>query len=185
MSHIEAFNNAFEEVKKVFLKGTLKKTVKFKENKIFLSYLNRPLEIDLTSANFNPEIEYREKILVLHYICKDSQIYSEEMITFKNLPEGPFYYPSIYSRIYLPLIEKYGKDVEGFVKKMIEVGGGKISEFSVKLNIFSDVFFIFEIIPEDEEFPPDLKIFFNKKASDIFEIEDLVIIGEIIVSKLV
>lgn len=184
-SLIEVYNKSFEKVKEIIKKGILREGIEYKRNKIFLHYFKNRLEIDLINEKFYPEIEDKEKILVLHYICGNYKTDSDEIITFKNLPEGSFYFPSIYSRVYLPLIEKYGKNPEKFIEKFEKIGGERISFFSVKINIFPEIFFIFEIIPEDEEFSPDLKVFFNRRGSEIFEIEDLAIIGEIIVSKII
>lgn len=156
-----------------------------KEGKIEITYFGEKIEVDLNSKNFYPEIEPMEKILILHYLSKKtSNEKNDEFISFKDLKEGTFYYPSIYSRIYSPIIEKFGKSPELFVEKGIKAGGIKISDFTLKFTIFPDVYFILELIPEDEEFLASLKILFNKKSSEIFEIEDLTIIGEIIVSKL-
>lgn len=187
-SFIEVFDKSFEKVIKIVEEQNLKKEVELKDNKIFVSYFKNRVEIDLTKRKFYPELEDREKILILHYVCGKYKINEEnegdEIITFKNLPEGSFYFPSIYSRIYQPLIEKYKENSDKFFEKMVEIGREKITDYSVKIKIFPDVFFIFEIIPEDDEFPADLRVFFNKISSEIFEIEDLTIIGEIIVSKI-
>ncbi|MCM8818472.1 MAG: DUF3786 domain-containing protein [Candidatus Omnitrophica bacterium] len=183
-SLIEVFNRSFEEIKKIAEKGKIKKYVEFKENKIFTFYFNERIEIDLKSGKFYPNIDDREKVLILHYLSKECKTNPNGIITFKDLPEGTFYFPSIYSRIHKPLIEKYGKRPDDFVEKMVGIGGTKISDYSVRINIFPDIFFIFEILPEDQEFPADLKVFFNKTSSKIFEIEDLAIIGEIVVSKI-
>lgn len=182
-SYIQVLEEVLKETKNSIGKR-ISKNVKLEDKKISLFYFNGKVEIDLETGKFIPDLDVKEKILILHYVCKDSNVFSEELITFKNLPDGNFYFPSIYSRIYKPLIEKYGKNPEKFIEKMLEIGSIKVSEFAVKLSIFPDIFFIYEIIPEDEEFPPDLKVFFNKSAPNIFDIEDLAIIGEIIVSKI-
>lgn len=169
----------FEPIEEAFKKAK----EKIKEERVYVEYFGEKILIDLNSKKFLPDLKNVEKILILHYITGKSDQTSEEMITFKELPEGSFYFPSIYSRIYLPIIEKYGENVKGFLEKGVEKGGERVSEFSIKFKIFPEVFYIFEIIPPDDEFPADLKVFFNKTASKIFPIEDLVIIGEIIISK--
>ncbi|MCS7179742.1 MAG: DUF3786 domain-containing protein [bacterium] len=158
-----------------------------KEEKIDVLYFGQKIELDLNSKKFIPEIEDRDKIIILHYLLgkmNSDIIKDDEFITFKELPEGTFYYPSIYSRIYLPLIEKYKKNPDIFIEKGISKGGEKTSNFSIRFKVFPDVHYIIELIPEDDEFPADIRVFFNKKSSEIFEIEDLAIIGEIIVSKM-
>ncbi|MCM8772910.1 MAG: DUF3786 domain-containing protein [Candidatus Omnitrophica bacterium] len=182
--YLEVFEETWEKTKNLIEKGFIK-NIKIENNRIILPYLDKKVEIDLKTKKFNPEVSEKEKILILHYICKNKDTFSDELITFKNLINGNFYFPSIYSRVYVPLIEKYREKPENFIEKMLEIGGIKISENIIKINVFPNVFFIFEVIPADDEFPFDLKIYFNKRASDIFEIEDLVIIGEIIVSKIV
>ncbi|HOK56031.1 MAG TPA: DUF3786 domain-containing protein [bacterium] len=183
-TYTELINKYFEELKGLIKKKKLKEDFIYGENEIELTYLNQVIKIDILSMKFNKDINDKEKVIILRYLCKFPYKKSDELITFKSLPEGNFYFPSIYSRIYLPLIKKYGKEPEKFVGKSIEIGAERFNDFSVKFNIFSDVFFIFDLIPEDDEFPADLRILFNKTTSEIFEIEDIAIIGEIIVSKI-
>jgi hypothetical protein len=180
-SYSEVIGKCFEELEEIIKRGKLK----IENNKIELLYFNRKIKIDLKLKDFEGVEDYREKIIILHYLCKFKEGKNDELITYKNLPDGNFYFPSIYSRVYLPLIEKYKNEPLKFIEKGLEIGGEKISEFSIKFPVFSDIFFIFELIPENEEFPADLKILFNRKGSEIFEIEDLAVIGEIIVSKMV
>ncbi|MCM8767162.1 MAG: DUF3786 domain-containing protein [Candidatus Omnitrophica bacterium] len=160
---------------------------KLEKRQVKIIYFGKEIEIDLNSKNFKPELETKEKILILHYLLRkktEQDFLNDEIISFKELNEGPFYFPSIYSRVYLPLIERYSENPEKFVEKGISIGGQKISNFKIKFEIFPEIYYILELIPQDDEFPADIKIFFNKKASEIFEIEDLAIIGELIVSKM-
>jgi len=182
-SYSELISKCFEELEEIIKSGN--KKIPVEDNKIELLYFNKKIKIDLSSKNFEGVEDDREKIIILHYLCKYKEKKDDELITYKNLPDGNFYFPSIYSRVYLPVIEKYKKSPFKFVERGLEIGGEKISELSIKFPVFPDVFFIFELIPEDEEFPADLKILFNKKGSEIFEIEDLAVIGEIIISKMI
>jgi hypothetical protein len=179
----EVLKKCFEDLQGVIKSGD--KKIQIENNKIELLYFNKKIKIDLKSNNFEGVEDDKEKIIILHYLCKFKDGKNDELITYKNLPDGNFYFPSIYSRVYFPVIEKYKKNPSKFIEKCIEIGGEKISDFSIKFTIFPDIFFIFELIPEDEEFPADLKILFNRKGSEIFEIEDLAVIGEIIESKII
>jgi len=60
----------------------------------------------------------------------------------------------------------------------------KIKNTSIKFNVFPEVFYIFELVPEDEEFSAEVKVLFNKTTVNIFPIEDIVVISEEITSKL-
>jgi len=182
-SYSEVIRRGFEELERIIKIGS--RTFQIENGKIELLYFNKKIKIDLTSKDFEGVEDNREKIIILHYLCKFKDKKNDELITYKNLPDGNFYFSSIYSRVYLPLIERYKKNPLKFIEKGLEIGGEKISELSIKFSIFPEVFFIFELIPEDEEFPADLKISFNRKGSEIFEIEDLAVIGEIIESKII
>ncbi|MCM8785806.1 MAG: DUF3786 domain-containing protein [Candidatus Omnitrophica bacterium] len=175
--------NSYEDVLNDLWRENLEKLEK---RTVKIIYFGEEIEIDLNLKKFNPELETKEKILILHYLLRKPKqnFFNDEIISFKELKEGTFYFSSIYSRVYLPLIKKYGKNPEKFVENGILIGGEKISDFKIKFKIFPEIYFIIELIPEDDEFPADIKIFFNKKADEIFEIEDLAIIGELIVSKM-
>lgn len=182
--YLDTLNRCFEKLEELIKSGNLKEELIKGNKEIDIVYFKKMVKIDMNSKKFIGIDDKKEQIIIIHYLCNFSDKKNEELITFKNLPEGSFYFPSIYSRIYLPIIEKYGSIPSKFLEKSIKASAEKISDFSVKFNVFSNVFYIFELIPEDEEFPADLKILFNKTASEIFEIEDLAIIGEIIVSKI-
>lgn len=161
--------------------------LKNKEKEQFhFKYLTRDYIFDVKKEKFIPDdLSDKEKILALHYLISSNNFkINNELITFKELPTGNIYFPSIRARVHQPLIEKFGKVPQEFIKKAVSINGEIIGETSIKFNVFPEVFYIFELIPEDEEFPAEVKIFFNKTTVNIFQIEDIVIISEEITNHL-
>lgn len=162
--------------------------LKQKNQTVFdLIYWNKNYILNIAEGKFIPDdLNEREKILILHYLNSLPAVKDERLITFKELPTGNIYFSSIYSRVYQPVIEKYGKYPEEFIVKCVKMGGKKIKENTIEFNIFPEVKYLFELIPEDEEFPAELKVFFNRTTLNIFkQIEDVVIIAEEITEKIV
>jgi len=50
----------------------------------------------------------------------------------------------------------------------MEIGGVKIKDTSIKFNVFPKVFYIFELVPEDEKFSAEVKVLFNKITLTFF-----------------
>jgi len=168
----------------VFKKGieTLRRKGK---DELTFEYFKKKYLLNLRKEKFDPNnLSDKEKIFILHYLNSPFVKKNENLITFKELPTCNIYFPSIHARVYQPIIEKYGKNPEDFVRKGMEIGGVKIKNTSIKFDVFPEVFYIFELVPEDEEFSAEVKVLFNKTTVNIFPVEDIVVISEEITSKL-
>ncbi len=127
------------------------------------------------------------KGVILHYILgADGFPLSKKFITYGEIPGGLTYAGVFRRRVILPFINAFGQNLEAF-KKTAEAYHGVPS-------LLGDAAFTFQIFPkipvtlvlweEDEEFPPSGKMLFDASIDHYLDLEDVVVMGEMIVGRL-
>ncbi len=160
---------------------------------ITMEYLNRSYQVTLPDINLSlvdseEEVPIRDKILLLHYLtqAKGSPL-ANEVIAYKQLPEGINYFPTFYKRAIKPLIDHFGKQPQLLIDTAGKLGGYKADygDAAVTINAFKLVPVTLVLWQGDEEFPPTGNILFDATISDYLSIEDVNVLCEIIAWKLV
>ena len=194
----EAFKLAVEEFKKIDLKSTLEKsgailkTIDSRET-IALTYLNQEYfiflpEVEITYSGSKKEVSLREKIIILHYLnkSKGTQL-SGKWIDFRDVPEGNNYYSVFEGRVYKPFLRAFGERPHLFLESAQSLKGKRadFADFSVIIPVFPKVSVSLLIYKGDEEFPPAGKALFDFNIKDYLPTEDVVIVCEDLVKKLI
>jgi len=160
---------------------------------ITLDYLNRRYQvtlhdIDISLADSEEEVPIRDKILILHYLtlAKGTPI-ANKPITFKELPGGANYFPSFSKRTIKPLVNHFGKEPRRLVDAAGTLGGHKADygDAAVTINAFPYVPITLVLWRGDEEFAPSGSIIFDATVSHYLSTEDITVLCEIIIWKLV
>ncbi len=161
--------------------------------KVTIEYLGRPCSITLPDAEVSPtegtdSLPIREKILILHYFARAKGTpLSGQMVTYKELPEAPNYYPVFRARAIKPLLDNFGAQPE----KLLGVGaglGGKKADFgdvAVSFDAFPRVPVVFALWKGDDEFPPDGNVLFDSSVPDYLTTDDTNVLCETIAWRLV
>ena len=105
--------------------------------------------------------------IILHYIITaDGEALSGKWISYRELPDGMFYFKTI-PGVLGPLLGKYEDSFESLAKKVAEHGGKKNPRFKNGVIIYPFPYFPVMLILEekDEEFAPDLRVLFDSSAS--------------------
>jgi len=126
-------------------------------------------------------------ILILHYLCGCSDLHpTGEMITFREIPGGDFYYAAFKSRAIDPLVMKFGSKPEMLFTAAERLGAEKIDmgSASVRIDVFAKLPVIVVVWEGDEEIPSSANILFDRTAASIFPTEDLAVIGSLVSSRL-
>jgi hypothetical protein len=159
---------------------------------IQLSYLNDLYSIKLPEAEINRATvrsrlnsETKYDFALSSYILR--RALSGEQISFKDLREGPVYFPSFYQRAIRPLIDHFGAAPEKILKPAESLGGVKSDhgDVSVIIPAFARVPITLVLWKGDTEFPPNANILFDRTVPDYLPVEDLVVLCQTIVGKLV
>ncbi len=160
---------------------------------IIIEYLNRSYQITLPDIKISlkdseEEVSLRDKILILHYFtqAKGTPI-SNKPIAYKELPEGANYFPTFSKRAIKPLVDYFGNEPQRLLDIARILGGHKADygDAAVTLNAFSRVPITLVLWRGDEEFPPEGNILFDSTVSDYLTTEDINVLCETIVWRLV
>ena len=160
---------------------------------IRLSYLNSLYQVNLPDVSISKigdtsPVELRDKILILHYMLTASgRPLSGELISFKELGEGLAYYPTFAQRAIQPLITYFGANPENMLESAQLLGGvkSKLGDFAVTISAFNKVPLTLVVWRGDDEFPPNANILFDRYVLDYLPLEDLIVLCQTVVWKLV
>jgi len=85
----------------------------------------------------------KERILILHYLSRvTDRPLSGRTMSFRNMPEGRFYWVPFRSRAVLPLIRAFGRGLSG-LQEVMRASGGQRAEGG-------DFAFRFRVLPKVE-----------------------------------
>ena len=170
-------------------------------SEIVIDYLNQPYHIilprdipschceaDVISRSNLVEVSLRDKILILHYftMAKGTPA-TGKLITYKQLPGGVSYFPAFSQRAIAPLVNHFGKNPELLIKAAAKLGdrGADYGDVSVNVNAFDYVPITLVLWRGDEELASNGNILFDANISDYLSTEDITVLSEAIIWKLV
>ena len=83
---------------------------------VLIDYLNRTHQVvlpdvEVSLADSQEEVSIRDRLLVLHYLiqAKGTPL-TNNLITYKEIPQGVAYYPTFVKRAIRPLLNHFGKE---------------------------------------------------------------------------
>jgi len=160
---------------------------------IVLEYLNRSYQVTLPDIEISLKdseeaVPLKDKILILHYLTQSKGTpASSKIITYKELPEGANYFPTFYKRAIKPLVDHFGQEPHRLADTAEKLGGQKANygDVAVTINAFRRVPITLVLWRGDEEFSPEGNILFDSTISDYLSTEDINVLCEIIVWRLV
>jgi hypothetical protein len=162
-------------------------------NEIVINYLNQPYHIMLPDGKIlleNSDIEapLRDKILILHYFtgAKGTSA-TGKLIAYKQLSGGVSYFPTFAHRAIAPLVKNFGKSLELLIKTATKLGGREADygDVAVTVNAFARVPITLVLWRGDEELAPNGNILFDANISDYLSTEDVTVLCETVIWKLV
>jgi len=162
-------------------------------NEIVIDYLNQPYHIMLPDCRIlledgGTEASLRDKILIIHYFtgAKGTPTVGKS-IAYKQLPGGVSYFTAFSQRAIGPLVRNFGGDPELLRKAAARLGArdADYGDVSVTINAFDRVPITFVLWKGDEELAPNGNILFDANISDYLSIEDVTVLSETIIWKLV
>ena len=162
------------------------------ESSLELKYFNRMVTIELPEVTMKYEsgrgVPLWEQILILHYINKSSGGKpTGDMISFKEIPAGEFYYEAFKKRGLKKLTSVFGKRPEMLVVAGEALGGERTAygDCSVQISALPNVPVMFVVWEGDEELPPSGNILFDQNISEYLVTEDVAVLSGLAVGKLV
>lgn len=160
---------------------------------IIIEYLNQSYlislpDIDISLRDSKAAVPTRERVLMLHYLisAKGTPL-SNRMITYKELPEGANYFPTFAQRAVKPLVAHFGEEPQQLIAVAEKLGGSgaDYGDAAATINAFPRVPITLVLWRGNEEFPPSGSIIFDSTISDYLSAEDINVLCESIVWRLV
>jgi len=152
------------------------------------SYLITLPDIQISLMGKEAEVPLRDKILILHYLtqAKGTPL-SNQVITYKELPEGSAYFPTFYQRTIKPLVNYFGNEPHRLLD-MAKILAGHEADYgdtAVTINAFRRVPITLVLWKGDDEFAPEGNVLFDRTISDYLPAEDIIVLSETTVRKLI
>ena len=170
-------------------------------HEVVINYINQPYHItlpkdipschcetDVVSRSNLVEVSLRDKILILHYftLAKGPPAV-DRLITYKQLPGGMSYFAAFSQRAVTPFVNHFGKNPELLIEAAAKLGGHETDygDMSMTVNAFDHVPITLVLWRGDEELAPNGNILFDANISDYLSTEDVTVLSETIIWKLV
>lgn len=128
-------------------------------------------------------------ILILHYLArklKGLPELSSQWLTFRELSGVEGYYDAYHKRSIEPIVRKYGKSPDAIEDVLSRLPGrlGQGGDISIIIEAFTNVPVMIKLWKQDAEFGPDANMYFDASIKNIFCIEDIVVLAQMVSSQL-
>ncbi|RLB83264.1 MAG: hypothetical protein DRH15_05615 [Deltaproteobacteria bacterium] len=141
---------------------------------------------NIAFENSDVSLKLPDQVLLLHYLITSSGVPVEDRwITFREVPSGPFYYPSFVKRAVTPLVRSIGqapaifKQVAQTIGQIVETP----ADIALKVIPLPRVPVVLSLWKGDEEFPPEGNVYFDASVSSYLPTEDIAYIAGAVVYK--
>lgn len=133
------------------------------------------------------EVPLPEKILLCHYLLHASgEVPTGELITFRQIPDGHFYFDAFQRRARDPFLATFGSQPERFRRCAEALGAQPVAAGDVGMS--------FQVLPRiaiqlvlwhgDDEFPPEAGILFDAGIRHNLAAEDIAVLSGMLVYRL-
>jgi hypothetical protein len=146
--------------------------------------------LDLTARNVlslscNAPAKDFLSILILHYSAQELRGLPElsgRWLTFRELSGIEGYYDAFHKRSIEPIIRKYGKNPQALreISSRLPARLSDGGDISVVIEAFAVVPVLIKLWKADSEFGPDANMYFDESIKNIFCIEDIVVLAQLV-----
>jgi len=163
------------------------------QNKVMINYLNRPYLVTIPSGEISPgdekeNVPIKDQILILHYLTQAKGTpFINKVITYGQIEGGKFYVPTFIQRNIDPLLKCFSHRPELLLELAQRIGGIRAAygDVSVSIDAFPRVRIFFILWKGDDEVPPNGTILFDGNIPHYLTSEDVCVLTETLVWKLV
>jgi len=127
-----------------------------------------------------------DQVLLLHYLIKASGVpVSDQLITFREVPSGSFYYSAFIRRAIMPMVKCFGgrPSLLDEVAKVMGQESSSPGDKSLKVFALPRVPVVLSLWNGDEEFPPEANLYFDKSIASYLPTEDIAYLAGAVVYK--
>jgi hypothetical protein len=152
-----------------------------------LLILTRP-EVEVVRRQNHEPVPLAEKVIVLHYLLTargDSP--GNNLVTFREVPGGAFYYPAFLKRARDPLVRIFGGDPQRLLRCGRQLGAEPVNlgDASVRLTPLPRIPLTLVLWKGDEEFAPEATLLFDRSVGSYLPTEDIAMLSGMVVYRLI
>ena len=163
------------------------------DDRILIHYLNRPYHVALSTGEISlkekeENVPIKDQILILHYLTQAKGTpFTNKIITYGQIGGGKFYVPVFIKRNIDPLLKSFSHRPELLFELAQRIGGTKATygDVSISIDAFPRVRIFFILWKGDDEVSPNGTILFDGNIPHYLSSEDVCVLTETLVWKLV
>lgn len=140
----------------------------------------RQSDFELFLAGTHTLARESDRILVLHYLLCDLPIpVNSELISFRQLDSGMFYWEAFLSRSVRPLVERVGNDLDLLRKNLARFDWQPISlgDLGARIHAVGSVYVTLIYRLGDDQFPPAADLLFDAHIRRVYPTEDVAVLA--------
>ncbi|MCK5058521.1 MAG: DUF3786 domain-containing protein [Candidatus Aminicenantes bacterium] len=134
----------------------------------------------LFPAGSDKPVKSTDRILVLHYLLCDLPLNNTgELISFRELQGGRFFWEPFLSRSVRPLMKRIGNNLELLKKNLDSFDWEPVSlgDFAARIHVLGKVYLTLVYRVGDEEFPPAADLLFDACVKRVYNAEDAAVLA--------
>jgi hypothetical protein len=139
-----------------------------------------PADFHLITADTGEPVKPGDQILVLHYLlCESPIVLTGELISFRGLPGGQFYWQPFLSRTTRPLVGRIGNDLERLRTNLQRFDWEQVpmGDFGARVHVIGKLDMTLIYYQGDNEFPPTADLLFDACIKQVFVTEDVAVLA--------
>ncbi|MBI4595924.1 MAG: DUF3786 domain-containing protein [Candidatus Tectomicrobia bacterium] len=143
---------------------------------------------EVISANQEFKLSYLDKVIILDYLIQARGTpLTGQAVTYAQLPSGGFYFRAVEQRTIPLLLKSFGNKPEHFLKAGEFFGAIRNSHGDVGITIqaFPWVPLYMAMWLGDDEFPANMRIFYDASIKDYLDTYDVAMLTVSIVGKMI
>ncbi len=130
--------------------------------------------LDLTKSN-GQAASQTDQILLFHYLASPGATKpGGDLISFRDLTGGIFYWEPFRSRTVLPLIQKFGDDHQSLAKALDRFDWEKLplGDFGARIHGFGNLWLTLVCYAAEEGIPAEINALFDPVIRQVYQAED-------------
>ncbi len=163
------------------------------DDRILIYFLNQPYQVILSTGEISfkdkkEEVPIKDQILILHYLSQARGTpFTNKLIAYTQLQGGKFYCPAFQKRTLEPILKCFSHQPERLLDVAQPLGGKKAThgDVSVYFDALPFARIVIVLWRGDEEVPCGGNILFDENIRDCLSTEDVVVLTEVLIWKLI
>ena len=160
--------------------------------RIPVPFFDETIELAIPGFSFEStkgsNVTLTTKIIILHYLIQASGAPSgADLVPYEDIPGCRAYLPVFERRVVRPMLAAFGNARDAFVDAGKAFGGSEeeYGNGSFTLHPFPRVALTFILWEGDEDFPPSIKVLFDRSIPAYLPLEDIVVISKMAATRII